>query len=287
LAGKAPTTSWSRAGAALRWLWAGAALAFAPLALAAEGPAPPPGEPPTLLEDAFNKLMENQGHWAFTQVQTVSGFTAALGRETIFRVDPSKPYPEQFSPLTVEGRPPTDGEREEFRDLGERIAKRRLRDKRDTPRHTGDELQINLNSRIVIPDLLHAAVVAETETSVTYAVPLREKGEGSSSPFDGFQVTARVSKPRREFEHATFRQRSAMRVAVVARVSDAVIDCDFGPADPAFPAVIMTEHEEATVRILFVKRRLKVEVRRDGFARVTPYDDRFGVKVGPLRSVDF
>jgi hypothetical protein len=246
-----------------------------------------PPAAPGLLEDAFNKLMENQGHWAYTQAQTLSGVTAALERETVFRFDPSKVYAEQFAPLTVEGRPPTARERDEFRDIGERVAKRRLREKRDTDRHTGDELQLNLNFKIVTPDLAKATVVGETTTSVTYAVPLREKGAGGGPAFDQFQVTARVNKQRHEFEHATFRQRTPMRVDVVAKVSDAVIDCEFTPVDPAFPAVITSESEQATVRLLFVKRVLKVEVRRTGFARVTPYDDRFGVKVGPLRTIEF
>ena len=232
-------------------------------------------------------MIENQGHWAFTQVQTISGFTAGLSRETIFRFDPSKPYPEQLVPQKVEGKDPTDGDRKEFREIGERMARRRAEEKKETTRHTGDELRINLNSRIVTPDLLHAVLVSEDATSVTYAVPLREKGAHGSSAFEGFQVTARINRQRHEFEHATFRQRTPMRVDVVAKVSDAVIECEFASADPAYPAVIMVEHEQATVRILFVKRILRVEVRRSGFARVTPYDERFGVRVGPLRTLDF
>jgi hypothetical protein len=280
-----------RASGVSRGLLAGMALIAALARPAAGGDLPPaPGAPPAapaLLEDAFNKLMENQGHWAYTQAQTLSGVTAALGRETVFRFDPSKVYAEQFAPLTVEGRPPTTRERDEFRDIGERVAKHRLREKRETDRHTGDELQLNLNFKIVTPDLAKATVVGETATSVTYAVPLREKGSAGGPAFDQFQVTARVNKQRHEFEHATFRQRTPMRVDVVAKVSDAVIDCDFAPVDPAFPAVITNESEQATVRLLFVKRVLKVEVRRNGFARVTPYDDRFGVKVGPLRTIEF
>jgi hypothetical protein len=273
----------------IRRLFAGVALSLGVAAASGQQPVPvrPAEEPPPLLEDAFNKMIDNQGHWAFTQVQTLTGFTAALGRETVFRFDPSKPYAGQLAPLKVEGHDPTDRERREFREIGERMAKRRAEDKRDTTRHTGDELKINLNSRIVTPDLLHATVVNEDATSVTYAVPLREKGAAGTSAFEGFEVTARISKQRREFEHATFRQRAPMRVDVVAKVSDAVIDCEFAPADPAFPAVIMVEHEQATVRILFVKRVLRVEVRRSTFERVTPYDQRFGVRVGPLRTLDF
>jgi hypothetical protein len=273
--------------------WLGCALALAsgglPLAAGAEDASRQalPGTVPALLADAFKKLMDNQGHWAFTQTQAVSGLTAALGRDTVLKVDPSRIYAEQFTPLTVEGRPPTAGERDEFKALGERIAKRRLREKQESSAGAGDELKIHLNSQVVTPDLAHASVASENAGSVTYVIPLRSRGSAGSSAFDQFEVTARVNKQRREFEHATFRQRSTMRVEMVAKVSDAVIDCEFTSVDPAYPSVITRETEQATVRILFVRRVVGFAMRREGFRRVTPYDERFGVKVGPLRTLEF
>jgi hypothetical protein len=245
----------------------------------------PAATPPTLLGDAFDKLMANQGHWAFTQTHSVVGLTARLKRETVLRVDPSRPYAEQFKPLVIEGEPPTPDKLEEFRGIGERVAKRRLREGRESREHSGDELQISLNFQVVTPDLAHATVLAQDEKSVTYVVPLRSKGGGSA--FDAFQATVRVNRQRREFEHATIRQRAPMRVELIARVSDAEIDCDFTPVDPNFPAVITRETQQANVSILFVKRLLKFEMKRTDFRRVTPYDDRFGVRLGPIRTIQF
>ena len=265
---------------------------LAALCLPPCAPAQAPSEPampatPSLLADAFNKLMENQGHWAFTQTQAFDGLTAKLKRETVLRVDPSITYAEQIKPLVIEGEPPTPGKLEEFRRIGERLARRRLRDERDTSAHRGDDLRISLNFRTVTPDLAHAAVVSQDEKSVTYEVPLRTSDEGGGSAFDEFQVTARVNRARREFEHATIRQRSPMRVELVAKVSDAEIDCEFTSVDPKFPAVITKETQQATVRILFVKRVLKFAMKRSDFKRVTPYDERFGVKLGPIRTIQF
>lgn len=248
---------------------------------------PAPAAPPPLLADAFNKLMENQGHWAYTQAQSVAGLTAGMKRETVLRVDPSRPYAEQFRPLVFEGEPPTAQKLEEFRALGERAARRRLRDERRSPEHSGDELQISLNFQVVTPDLAHAVEVTEDGRSVTYDVPLRKRGSGGGSAFPMFQVTARVNRQRREFEHATIRQRTPMRLELAARVTDAEIDCEFTPVDPNFPSVITGETQRASVRILFVKRELSFEMRRSDFRRVTPYDDRFGVKVGPIRTIQF
>jgi hypothetical protein len=268
-----------------------AALARSWLAPTVPGEAPP--EPavaaatPSLLGDAFNKLMDNQGRWAYTQTQEIGGLTAKLGRETVLKVDPSKAYTEQFKPIKIEGEPPTREKLEEFRGIGERVARRRLRDERESDGHTGDELRIRLNFRTVTPDLEHATVVAEDVRSVTYGVPLRTTDSGGGSAFGLFQATARVNKQRREFEHVTFRQQEPMRVELVARVSDAQIECEFKPVDPNFPAVITKETQRATVRILFVKRVLSFEMERNGFRRVAPYDERFGVKFGPIRTIQF
>jgi hypothetical protein len=259
------------------------------LTAAAQAPSEPaaPAMPPSLLGDAFNKLMANQGHWAYTQTQTVTGLTVGLQRATVFQVDPSRTYAEQFVPVAIEGKPPTSGDRQEFRGIGERVAKRRLRDEQDSKEHSGDELHLSLNFQVVTPDLAHATVLSEDEKSVTYEVPLRTRAGASSEAFDTFQVTARVSKQRREFEHATFRQRAAMRVDLLAKVSDAQIDCEFTSVDGRFPAVITRETQQATVRLLFMKRLLKYEMSRGDFRRVTPFDERFGVKLGPIRTIQF
>ncbi|HXQ80711.1 MAG TPA: hypothetical protein VN775_05335 [Opitutaceae bacterium] len=271
----------------LRWISL-AALAV-PLSLPAVPgqTTPEPAAPPSLLGDAFNKLMDNQGRWAYTQRQSVGGLTASLRRETVLRVDPSRAYAEQFKPLVVEGEPPTPEKLEEFRGLGERLARRRQREERGSGEHRGGDLRLRLNFRTVTPDLAHATVIAQDARSVTYDVPLRTEGDGGGSAFDLFQVTARVNRQRREFEHATFRQRAPMRAALVANVSDAEIDCEFTPVDPNFAAVITRETERANIRILFVKRAVSFQMERSDFRRVTPYDERFGVKVGPIRTVQF
>jgi len=273
-----------RVGAALRWL-SFAALAAPCLRAGAAGQAAPAA--PALLGEAFNKLMDNQGHWAYTQTQSVTGLTAHMGRPTVLRVDPSRAYAEQFRPIVVEGEPPTPRQLQDFRAVGERVALRRLRAEHASPGHSGDELEISLNFQVVTPDLARAVVVAEDPRSVTYAVPLRPKGAGDGAAFDLFEATARVNKQRREFEHATIRQRAPMRVELVAKVTDAEIDCEFTPVDPNFPSVITRETQHANVRILFVRRALGFELARRDFQRVTPYDERFHVKLGPVRTIQF
>ena len=51
--------------------------------------------------------------------------------------------------------------------------------------------------------------------------------------------------------------------------------------------MITREAQSATVGVLFMKRALSFEMTRGDFRHVPPYDERFGVKFGPIRTVEF
>lgn len=240
----------------------------------------------SLLGDAFDKLVDNQGHWSFRERQSLRGLPGGAKGETILLVDPSKPYAEQYAPVQVEGRPPGSGDLADFRKAGEKVAKRRARDLEESGAHPGDRLRIRINSHEVTPDIERASVKAEDAEHVTYFVPLRTDAGGGSA-YESFELTVRVNRSRREFEHAEILQRQAVRVALIFAVADAVIDLDFTPVDPRYPSVITHLAQTAKLKVLFFRRPIAFELWRSGFARVTPYDERFGVKVGPLRSIDF
>lgn len=268
---------------ALRWILLGllAGLCPRPAALGRD-----PAEAPPLLAAAFARLMENQGHWSYRETHVVTGLSGKPGGPTVLEVDPSLPYAEQYKALEIEGRPPAQRDLGEFRAIGERVARRRERDRQASKGRPGDELRIRLNFQVVTPNLSRATVTAEDGGSVTYDVPLRAEGSGPSD-YGKFQVSVRVNKARSEFEHATIRQREPMRVALVATVADAVLDFDFSPVDPRYPSVITRGAQRATVGILFMKRAVSYEMTRCDFRHVTPYDERFGVKFGPIRTIDF
>ena len=213
--------SWHVCGRLLRHLFGGAALSLG-IAAASGQPAAPAQPRLRPAAPARGRLQQDDREPGALGLHPGSDHNGLHRRPRPANGDPVRPVQALCrtagSAPGVEGRAPSDGDKREFREIGERMAKRRAEDKRDTRQHTGDELKINLNSRIVTPDLLHATVVSEDATSVTYAVPLRERGASGSSAFEAFQVTARISKQRHEFEHATFRQRTPMRVDLVAKV---------------------------------------------------------------------
>ena len=63
-----------------------------------------------------------------------------------------------------------------------------------------------------------------------------------------------------------------------------------GPAlrpQPAHDPVPVSATGDASATILFMKFGGGFEVKRTDFVRVKPYSERFGVKIGPMKALDF
>lgn len=273
---------------ASKWL-AGSILFLLPLAFVAQVPTETPStaRPPVLLAEAFNRLMEDQGRWAYTETQHNVGPGGKEKGETLLRVDPSVTYDDQFKAIKIDGKAPDERQLKQFRGIGGRLAKNRKEAVEGDQEHHGDEIQLRFNNDLVNPDLAHATVLTEDETSVTYEVPLRREEKAGGAIFDKFQLTARVNKTRHEFEHARILQRTPMRAMLVAKISDMEINFEFNSVDPRFPATITRQTEKATIGILFIKRVVTGDSVRTEFKHVKPYDERFGVKLGPTRTIQF
>jgi hypothetical protein len=266
------------------------------IACAKDVAAPSTGRP-ALLNDAFNALLEDQGHWAYTETRagTVDG---KPGTETIFRIDPSRPYAEQNKPLKIRGKEPSEKQLKEAADRAESAAKRRLEHRQkeadanptseNPSAHRSNEVKLSVAGKVVTPDLDHAKVVQESATSVTYEIPMRAAGKNESGGlFDKFELTAQVSKESHQFERAMIRQRTSMRVALIAKLSETVFAFEFTRPDPRFAAVPTKFTSDAHFKILFGKEHIRhSESVRTELQRVTPYDERFGVKVGPTRTLE-
>ncbi len=262
-----------------------------------------PGRP-ALLNDAFNALIEDQGCWAFTE--THNGIKDGKPRaESIFRFDPSVTYAEQRIPLKIGGKPPTEKQLKEAADNGERAAKRRFEQQQKQPAapeeptapmaeeqpkvRRADEVKLWVSGQLVTPEIDHAKVVLEDETGVTYEVPMRPEGKGGASAMlDKFELTARVNKVSRQFERATIRQRAPLRVKLIAKVTDSVLVFEFSTPDPRYPSVLTKATADIRVALLFGKPRvMHNEMVRTELSHVKPYDDRFKVKSGKTRTIEF
>ncbi len=54
------------------------------------------------------QVAREQNHWAYTETMVIKDDKGRVRETTVVRFDPSKPYPEQYTPLVIEGRPPTE-----------------------------------------------------------------------------------------------------------------------------------------------------------------------------------
>ena len=244
-----------------RWI-----LAFTGLALAGATRA----EMPALLRDAMQQLRAEAGRWAYTETSVTRDSRGGVRKQTIIRHDPSLPYAEQSRLLKINGREPTAGEVRKHRDAAER--------NRRPGRVTLDD----------VADWDHVTVAEETPTSVTYEVPLRkiEHAHFPANLVDRFRMTILVNKERRVLEHVTVQLRRPLWVGPV-KLSAFALDLTFATVDPKYGPILVGYRGTGTGSLLFIKADVSGERTSTDFQRVTPYDERFGVKIGPMKVLDF
>lgn len=225
---------------------------------------------PLPLAEAVRGFAKDANRWAFTEEHVELDKKGVVKSRNRSRFDPSQHYDVQWTMLEKDGRPATEAEQKKFRKT------RTKQTQRD--RKTLGELL----------DLAHATEVAgaDAATSITYEVPLR-KLDDSRFPPEKFQVFVRVARADHCLQSIEVRLREKVRVALVVGVKAAAGRLEFervlADAGPAVTKVSAT----GSASVLFVPFNAHVEITRSEFKRVTPYDDRFVVKPGPLRTIDF
>ncbi len=80
---------------------------------------------------------------------------------------------------------------------------------------------------------------------------------------------------------------AAFRVKLVVKVKTGEASIDFGAVDPARDPIPVQMSGDATATVLFLKFGGSFDVKRTEFQRVKPYSERFGVKIGPMKALDF
>lgn len=257
--------------------------------LADESPMPgtlTSGVPP-LLAKAFDSFLEGQQRWAYTETHTSLEPDGRSHRVSDVRFDPSLPYDQQFVPLKILDRSPSEKEIKAWAERGTQASKRRhAAAERLIALPQDEDFRIRLLNQDVATDLDRATVAAEDESSVTFAIPLRRSGGPDTTEFTTFDLTARVGKLTGQFESASFQQRSTMRVGA-GKYSDGLLEVEFAIPDAQFPAVPVKLSWRSTNKPLFGKPRAsRSETVRTDLRRVTPYDERFKVKLAPLKLLE-
>ena len=90
-------------------------------------------EVPRLLQDALQKFTQDTDRWAYTQTLVEKDDKGRVKQETVVRFDPSQPYAQQYRPLKVGGKEPTESEVRKYRRQGEKRGDRFEREEREGP----------------------------------------------------------------------------------------------------------------------------------------------------------
>lgn len=239
-------------------------------------------EVPALLDEALQKTLRDTDRWAFTQTWAEFDGKGKELKRAVVRFDPSKPYAEQYTPLSVDGKPPTEGDFRKYRRRGEKRGERAEKAEREGA-ETADKNRQTLGE---LMDIERATLTEEDATTITYEVPLKKEGNDRLPP-EKFLVTARVNKVLVALESVSAKLRSPLREKIVIKVSAGEGHIEFKTVDPKHPPQLSEIRANGSGSIIFVPIGRSYELRREDYKRVKPFGDRFEVQIGALKAIDF
>lgn len=201
--------------------------------------------------------------------------------ETLLRHNPSKPYPEQWEPLKIDGRDPTDRERARYRRRGEKSAES------DSP--FGGAVPSDARNRRSLGELIElgrSSIASETATHLVFEVPLIKQGNERFPP-EKFQVLTRIRKLDAVLENISVRLRESFRARLVVKVKSGEGTLDFATVDPKRPPALVSIEGDAVASVFFVNIGGSMELKRTDLRHVKLFDERFDVQIGTLKAIDF
>lgn len=235
-------------------------------------------ETPPLLEAAMKKFFADYDRWAFTQNIVEKDEKGKVVSEAVVRFDPSQPYEKQYTPLSIDGKAPTEKQLRKYRKQGEKRG-----DRAEKAEKEGKEVRQSLGE---LMDIGRATVAADDGKSATFEVPLKKEGNKRLPP-EKFLVLVKVGKESQAFENVTVVLREAMRAVLVVKVKKGAGQIAFAVVDPKFAPAVVSIHGEASGSVMFISVGRDYDVKFTDFKRVKPYAERFGVQYGPLKALDF
>lgn len=219
------------------------------------------------LAAAIRNYAKDVGRWAYTQHSVEFDRKGKINKERLVRYDPSQHYDEQWTLLTEDGKEPTPERAKKYR---------RKQAKRNPERRTLGELL----------ELKRATLLREDADVLTYEVPLMMQNNTRLPP-EKFQVYVLVERETQTLRHIDVKLRDSMRMALVVKVKSGGAQLAFDRVKPDFGPTLTSIKAEGAGSILLVPVGGAAEMKRTEFKRVTPYDERFEVKLGPLKAIDF
>jgi hypothetical protein len=233
-----------------------------------------------MLHDVLHRTAEQFRRWAFTEHRVMRDSKGRVKSETLLRHDPSKPYPEQWEPLKIDGRDPTDRERTRYRRRGEKSAES------DSPFGGMGPSARNQRSLGELIELGRSSIASETATHLVFEVPLIKQGNERFPP-EKFQVLTRIRKQDAVLENISVRLRESFRARLVVKVKSGEGTLDFTTVDPKRPPALVSIEGDAVASVFFVNIGGSMELKRTDLKHVKLFDERFDVQIGTLKAIDF
>lgn len=256
-------------------------------ARADDQPRPARADEIALFQAAMKNGQQDTEHWAYTETTRFQASKGGMKGETIVHFDPSQPYGDQFTPLQVEGKPPTEKQLKDYRKRGEKRGERvaRAAQAAKDPAYVPPPTQLHIGGTPVIPDLAHPLVLREAAGRVVFEVPVRSTR--NDIPANKFQVLVTVVRPAAVIENVAFTLRESFRVKLIAKIKAGEASMDFTVVDPKYPPVLISLTGDFDASVLFIPVSGTFTRTRTEWKRVKSYDERLQVKIGPLQLLDF
>lgn len=255
---------------------------FAAATLVAAGPRPATPAEIALFKQAMANSTQDTEHWAYTETTILRDKKGKVHDELVVRFDPSLPYEEQYTPLQIDGKEPSERQKKKYRKQGEE--RRRKREKQAAVAKS-EGPQFHLDDAKAQLDIGHPLVVADEGGRITFEVPLIS--EEKDIPVEKFEILVHVRKEKPLVERAVFRLRESFRLKLVAKIRSGEATVDFTVIDPEFAPVVTGISGNFGVSLLFIPFNGTVTSTRTDLKRVKAFDERFSVKLGPLEMLDF
>ena len=235
-----------------------------------------------LLNDTLHRTAAAYPRWAYTEHRVIRDEKGKLKSDLMLRYDPSLPYAQQWTPLKVNGKDPSDRDRAKYRKLGERAAPPDMA-RPAAPAKESLRRQVSLGE---VLDVARTSLAGETAMHFTFEIPLRKFGNERFPP-EKFEVLARVRKEGAVLESIAVRLRESFRSKLIVKVKSGGGTMDFATVDPRHPPALVALNGDASASLLFVSVGGSVKLERTDVKRVKPFDERFEVQIGTLKAIDF
>ena len=233
----------------------------------------------TLLNDVLHKTAGDFHRWAYTEHRVMRDDKGRVKSEVLLRYDPSKPYAEQWTPIKIDGKEPSEREKTKYRRRGEKSGPA-------SQFSTPDPDNRRRRSLGELIDVTKSSIASETPTHLVFEVPLLKVGNERFPP-ENFLVLARVKKEGSLLENVAVRLRESFRSKLVVKVKSGEGSLDFAPVDTKYPPTLVGIEGDAVASVLFISIGGSMELKRTELKHVKPFDERFDVQIGTLKAIDF